>query len=45
MSALQAQLAAEVGSEDPRNGELTVRLLELPFVYDGDKAEAETWVV
>ncbi len=42
---LQEALAAEIGSEDPRNGELTVRLLEAPFVYDTDRAEADSWAM
>ncbi|GLC42145.1 hypothetical protein PLESTB_000635800 [Pleodorina starrii] len=46
VSALQEALAAEIGCEDPRNGELTVRLLEAPFVYESsDRAEAESWAI
>ncbi|GIL52118.1 hypothetical protein Vafri_8045 [Volvox africanus] len=45
VSVLQEALATEIGSEDPRNGELTVRLLETPFVFGTDRAEAESWVI
>jgi hypothetical protein len=42
---LQEALVAEIGCEDPRNGELTVRLLDLPFVFEGDRAEADSWAI
>ncbi|GLI64360.1 hypothetical protein VaNZ11_007601 [Volvox africanus] len=45
VSVLQEALANEIGAEDPRNGELTVRLLETPFVFGTDRAEAESWVI
>ncbi|KXZ53919.1 hypothetical protein GPECTOR_6g837 [Gonium pectorale] len=45
VSSLQEALAAEIGSEDPRNGELTVRLLEAPFVFEADAAEAASWAI
>lgn len=42
----QEALAAEVGHEDPRNGELAVRLLEAPFVLEAaDRAEADSWAI
>lgn len=41
-----AQLEEEVGGEDPWNGELTVRLLDAPFVDPvGDAAEIAAWQV
>jgi hypothetical protein len=46
LQALLAQLADEVAGEDPRNGELLVRLVDAPFVaLPGDKGELESWVV
>ncbi|KAG2496729.1 hypothetical protein HYH03_005142 [Edaphochlamys debaryana] len=45
VAALQEALAAELGSEDPRNGELTVALLERAFVEEADRAEAESWAI
>ncbi|MEW5309299.1 MAG: hypothetical protein WDW38_001194 [Sanguina aurantia] len=44
-SPVQLQLAEEVASEDPRNGEVVVRLLDLPFVTESDRAEIESWLV
>eukprot|EP00798_Chlamydomonas_sp_ICE-L_P004099 gene4099-14200_t len=37
MQALQTQFAAEVASEDPRNGEVTVLLVDKPFIEANEK--------
>jgi hypothetical protein len=41
-----AQLEEEVAAEDPWNGDLTVRLLDMPFVDQiADAAEISAWQV
>jgi hypothetical protein len=45
-SVLAGQLEEEVGAEDPWNGELAVRLLDMPFIDPAaDAAEAAAWQV
>lgn len=44
LRALQAQLAEEVAAEDPRNGEVTLLMIDRPFVTEKDlRAEADSW--
>jgi len=45
--ASDAQLQEEVASEDPRNGELTVRVLDRPFIDlpNEDKNDVDSWAV
>jgi hypothetical protein len=46
VAGLAAQLEEEVGCEDPYNGELTVRLLDAPFIDPTtDSAEIAAWQV
>ena len=43
--ALQQQFVAEVACEDPRNGEVTVRMVDLPFVFDSDQEQQALWAM
>ncbi len=43
--ALLAQLEEQVASECPWNGEVTVRLLDLPFVSAQDAEELQGWAL
>lgn len=45
LQALQQQLVAEVAGEDPRNGEVTVRLVDLPFVLDSEQDQHALWAM
>lgn len=46
VAGLAAQLEEEVGCEDPYNGELTVRLLDAPYIDPtADSAEIVAWQV
>jgi hypothetical protein len=36
---LAAALADEIAAEDPQNGEVTLRMIDLPFITAADKAE------
>ena len=45
VEAMQQQLVAEVASEDPRNGEVTVRLVDLPFVLESDEEQQALWAL
>lgn len=46
LASLLAKLEEEVGAEDPWNGELVVRLVDLPFIDPvADAAEAAAWRV
>jgi hypothetical protein len=42
---LLAQLEEQVASECPWNGEVTVRLLDLPFVSPEDSEELASWAL
>ena len=45
VEAMRQQLVAEVASEDPRNGEVTVRLVDLPFVLESDEEQQALWTL
>ncbi|KAG1655491.1 hypothetical protein FOA52_008962 [Chlamydomonas sp. UWO 241] len=45
VSTMQQQLASEVAAEDPRSGEITVRLVDLPFVSEADQQQAALWAI
>ncbi|KAL6750360.1 hypothetical protein V8C86DRAFT_2814246 [Haematococcus lacustris] len=42
---LLGQLLDDIGAEDPRNGELVVRLVDAPYLLPADNAESATWVI
>lgn len=41
--ALRQQLEQEVAGEDPLNGELLVRTIDLPFVGPDEQEELRSW--
>ncbi|GAX74136.1 hypothetical protein CEUSTIGMA_g1585.t1 [Chlamydomonas eustigma] len=43
--SLKEQLVSEVACEDPRSGEITVRLVDLPFISDSDLEEQAMWAI
>ena len=44
--SLQRDLVAEVAGEDPRYGEVTVRLVDLPFtVFEADAEQEALWAI
>ena len=46
MGELLRQLEEQVGGEDPWNGELTVRMIDVPLVDPvGDALEAASWKI
>jgi hypothetical protein len=44
VAELAAELEAKVGCEDPWNGELLVRLIDMPFVAENEK-EIDSWKI
>lgn len=42
---LKSQFVSEVAGEDPRNGEITVKLVDLPFVFESDSHENALWAL
>jgi hypothetical protein len=44
VAELAAELEAKVGCEDPWNGELLVRLVDMPFVAENEK-EIDSWKI
>ncbi|KAJ9515226.1 hypothetical protein QJQ45_002352 [Haematococcus lacustris] len=42
---LLGQLLDDIGAEDPRNGELVVRLVDAPYLLPADNAESATWII
>ncbi|WIA14238.1 hypothetical protein OEZ85_002776 [Tetradesmus obliquus] len=44
VAELAAQLEAKVGCEDPWNGELLVRLIDMPFVAENEK-DTDSWKI
>lgn len=45
LQELLRQFVAEVACEDPRNGEITVRLVDLPFIMETDHHEQALWAL
>ncbi len=45
VNALRQQLEAEIASEDPLNGDLLVRIIDLPFVGQDEQDEVCSWKV
>jgi hypothetical protein len=44
VAELAAELEAKVGCEDPWNGELLVRLIDMPFVAENEK-DIDSWKI
>jgi hypothetical protein len=44
VAELAAELEAKVGCEDPWNGELLVRLIDMPFVEEHER-EIDSWKI
>jgi len=45
IESLQGALIDLIGGDDPRNGENLVQLIGLPFLWDTDALEAESWAL
>ena len=43
--ALQRDFMAEVAGEDPRNGEVTVKMVDLPFILEADAEQEAMWAI
>ena len=43
--SLQRDFMAEVAGEDPRYGEVTVRMVDLPFVLEVDAEQEALWAI
>jgi hypothetical protein len=44
VAELAAELEAKVGCEDPWNGELLVRLIDMPFIAENEK-DIDSWKI
>lgn len=45
MKTIQSQLFNELRSEDPYNGEMVIRNIDLPFILPSEKEEIESWAL